>query len=266
MKLSSPIYVLKSQAKSLKKAQAITMSKALDIIAKKEGFDSWSLLLSKNEEIFPKKYCEILSFFNHGDLVLVGARPGKGKTSFTVGIFVQAIEEKRAKNYCFSLSENHKDIAGRISSYNQEIGQNNEYLFLNYSNDISAEYIMSVAKDEVTPGTIIVIDYLQLLDEKRVNPPLQNQVSQLKEFAKNTGCIIIFLSQIDRSLETRLIKRPILNDIRLPNPLDLNIFNKVIFLYKEDDSSNKVEVSFSGKQKHVFNINWNKNDLTFSDI
>jgi len=94
MKLSSPIHVLKSKAKKLKNEQSLSMTQALDQIAKQEGFNSWSLLVSKKDELLPQKYSQILNFFNNGDLVLIGARPSKGKTNFTMGPFVQAIEQK----------------------------------------------------------------------------------------------------------------------------------------------------------------------------
>lgn len=88
MKLSAPIHVLKTQAQQLKKEKGITNTAALDLIAKREGFESWSLLQSKKDDMFPKSYDEILGFFNPGDIVLVGARPAKGKTVFTMGLLV----------------------------------------------------------------------------------------------------------------------------------------------------------------------------------
>jgi cell division protein FtsB len=47
MKLSAPVHVLKDQAKKLKREQSISMIDALNSIAKREGFSSWSLLQSK---------------------------------------------------------------------------------------------------------------------------------------------------------------------------------------------------------------------------
>ncbi len=46
MKLSAPVYVLKSQAKALKKARNVSLTQALDEIAKQEGYATWSLLMA----------------------------------------------------------------------------------------------------------------------------------------------------------------------------------------------------------------------------
>jgi len=263
MKLSAPIHVLKSQAKRIKRAESLTMTEALNQVANKEGFSSWSLLQSKSEEIYPTSYDEILSFFNGGDLILIGARPSYGKTSFTIGLFVQAIQEKRAKSYYFTLAETHKDVAGRIAIYDEMIGQNNEVFELNYSNNISAEYIINKVRPSIREKSVIVIDYLQLLDEKRVNPALQDQVKMLQDFAKESKCIIIFLSQVNREIEYKNVRRPTVEDIRLPNPLDTKLFNKMIFLYREKNDSKEVEVSFSGKSNHKFKVGWDRTKIKF---
>jgi len=263
MKLSAPIHVLKSQAKSLKKSESITMVEALNIVAHQEGFSSWSLLQSKKEEIFPSSYSEILDFFNEGDLVLIGARPSHGKTSFTIGLFVQAIQQKRKKSYYFTLSETHKDVAGRMAIYDERIGENDSLFELNYSNEICADYIIKQTRKDINNQSVIVVDYLQLLDEKRINDPLQEQIEKLKDYAKEKGCIIIFISQINREVEYKDDRRPTISDIRLPNPLRTQILNKIILLYREREDSKEVEVSFSGKSNHISVVGWDKSKVKF---
>lgn len=80
-------------------------------------------------------------------------------------------------------------------------------------------------------GTLIVIDYLQLLDQKRENPSLAEQVRALRSFAQDRGVIIVFVSQIDRSYDPSKKTTPDIEDIRLPNPLDLKLFDKLCFLH-----------------------------------
>jgi hypothetical protein len=50
MKLSAPIPILKSQAKRLAKEEGIPLSEALNCVAQREGFNSWSLLAKKSDE------------------------------------------------------------------------------------------------------------------------------------------------------------------------------------------------------------------------
>lgn len=265
MKLSAPIHVLKSKAKKLKKKMELTSVEALNMIAKDEGFSSWSLLVAKNSLSFPNNYSEVLNFFNPGDLVLIGARPGMGKTSFTIGLFVKAIREQRKKSFYFSLAETHMDVAGRIALYDQSIGQN-EIFELDYSNEISADYIIKRAAATIKEGSVIVVDYLQLLDEKRENPPLQTQVELLRKFAKEVGCIIIFISQIRREFEYEKGRRPRKQDIRLPNPLDLDLFNKILVLYRESKNSTKYEVTFIEKTKHTLFVERDRVSIRFLGI
>jgi replicative DNA helicase len=265
VKLSAPIHVLKAEAQKLKKEKSITNTEALDLIAKREGFNSWSLLQSKKDDMFPKSYDEILDFFNPGDIVLIGARPSRGKTVFTIGLFVQAIQRKLAKNYFFSLSEVHKDIAGRIALYDSSIGEKNQFVELNYSNEINANYIIENTKKSISKKSIIVVDYLQLLDEKKTNPSLQDQVEMLKNFAKEKECIVIFISQLRRELENKIDQTPTMEDIRLPNPLELKFFNKIILLKNESNSSELVDVLFYRPKEFSFKVGWAK-DLKFYSL
>jgi replicative DNA helicase len=269
MKLSAPIHVLKAEAQLLKKEKSITNTEALDFIARREGFDSWSLLQSKKDDMFPKSYDEILGFFNPGDIVLIGARPSKGKTIFTIGLFVMAVQRRLAPNYFFTLSEVHKDFAGKIALYDESIGNFEEklnyignrfldYIAVDFSNEISADYIIERTKKTVSKGSLIVVDYLQLLDEKRSNPSLQIQVEKLKNFAKEKECIVIFISQLNRELENRVDKKPTMEDIRLPNPLELKFFNKIMLLHKHDEATEHVDVLFYRPKEFSFKVGWDK--------
>jgi replicative DNA helicase len=230
MKLSAPVHKLKSKAKELKKAKSIAMTEALNEVAKAEGYSSWSLLQSKAKDIFPKKSEEILDYLNPGDLMLIGSRPGLGKTTFTLQILLQAIQEKR-KCFFFSLEYTHKDVASKIANLDETISQNNPYLTFDFSDAISAEYVIQQTKDQIEEGSLIAIDYLQLLDQQRSKPELQDQIEELKTYAKEKECIIVFISQVDRAFEETDKDRPSLDDERLPNPVDLGLFNKSMFLH-----------------------------------
>jgi replicative DNA helicase len=97
------------------------------------------------------------------------------------------------------------------------------------SDAIHAAYIED--RMAATPrGTLIAVDYLQLLDQKRETPELSLQVRSLKEFARHKGLIIVMIAQIDRTYDSAAKSFPSIEDVRLPNRLDLTLFNKACFL------------------------------------
>jgi len=126
MKLSAPIYILKQQAKSLPRKEKIPLHQALDLIANREGFSTWSLLAARwNSD---EASTALLSRLSPGDLVLLGDRPGLRET-------------------------------------------------------LLADY--TVARlESAPPKMLVIIDYLQLLEQKRDNPSAMDQVAELKRFAR----------------------------------------------------------------------------------
>ncbi len=231
LQLSAPIFVLKSEAKELKRTTGVTLLAALNQIARLEGFSSWSLLLAKAESFRPQTREEILEYINPGDLLLVASRPGQGKTIFTLRLLVQALAQKR-KCFFFTLDYTRKEVAARLAAIDETICENHPLLKLDFSDEISAAYIVQKTRRELTPGSLIAIDFLQLLDQRRTKPALQAQVEQLKDFAKEQKCIVILISQIDRAFDQEIDRPPKLADVRLPNPVDLNLFNKSLLLHK----------------------------------
>ena len=206
------------------------MAEALNLIAQLEGYSSWSLLQSKARNLFPKTRDEILGYLNPGDLMLIGSRPGLGKTKFTLQVIIQAANEGR-KCFFFTLEYSRRDVASKVAELDESMWEPHPNLSIDFSDEVSSSYIIEKTKGLLEPGSIIAIDYLQLLDQKRSKPELQVQVEELKIYAKKQECIIIFISQVDRSFEGKGKARPTLDDVRLPNPLDLKLFNKSMFLH-----------------------------------
>ncbi len=259
MKLSAPIYQLKRQAHDLKKKRSITLAQALDEIARREGFGAWSLLQAKKHLLLPQSYDDVLSYCNPGDLVLVGGRPQHGKTSFTIGLMMRAIEERKVPCSYFSLSFVEQEVREKMQAYNPALVERSALYNLDCSDEISADYILAQTQPVVKEGSVIVIDYLQLLDQKRTTPPLQHQVEQLRAYAATKRCTIFCISQINRSVEDRSQRRPGVGDIHLPNPLDITLFHKLFFLYRERPDSPHIEVQLAGKQPHRFVATWKDN-------
>ena len=225
MKLSAPVYRLKREARLLSRRENIPLHKALDRIAATEGFRSWSLLAAK----LPEPVDELFSRLHPGDLVLVGARPGHGKTLTSLKLAVKAMDLGNRAVF-FTLEYVEKDVLDRFGAIGVDRTRFGGLFEFDSSDAISSDYI--VEKLAAAPsGTLAIIDYLQLLDQKREKPDLMTQIRTLKAFARNRGVILVFISQIDRSYEPSTKPCPDINDIRLPNPLDLSLFSKTCFLH-----------------------------------
>lgn len=233
MRLSAPIYHLKRKAKRLSRGEGIPLHDALDRIAATEGFSAWSLLAAKAAAVTPAG--KLFPQFRPGDLVLVGARPGHGKTLMSLELAVEAMRSGSHAAF-FSLEYTEKDVLDRLRAVGADLAQFDKLFEVDCSDAISADYVVKQMA-AASPGTVVVIDYLQLLDQRRENPDLTVQVRALKAFARDKGLIVVFISQIDRSYDPSVKPCPDLSDVRLPNPLDLKLFDKTCFI-------NNAEVQF----------------------
>jgi replicative DNA helicase len=226
MKLSAPIYHLKRKAKHLSRDEGIPLHDALDRVAATEGFSAWSMLAAKAAALSPAN--RLFPQFQPGDLVLVGARPGQGKTLMSLELAVEAMKSGHRAAF-FSLEYTENDVLDRLRAIGVEPAQFDKLFEVDCSDAISADYV--VKQMAAAPrGTVVVIDYLQLLDQRRENPDLTVQVRALKAFARDKGLIVVFISQIDRSYDPSIKPCPDISDVRLPNPLDLGLFDKTCFL------------------------------------
>ncbi|WP_065750228.1 DNA helicase [Bradyrhizobium paxllaeri] len=226
MKLSAPIYHLKRKAKSLSRQQGIPLHEALDRIAAAEGFSAWSLLAARAAAVTPAG--KLFPQLRPGDLLLVGARPGHGKTLMSLQLAVEAMKSGQRGAF-FSLEYTERDVLDRFRAIGVEPAQFDGLFEFDCSDAISADYI--VKRMAGAPrGTLVVVDYLQLLDQRRENADLMIQVRALKSFARDQGLIVVFISQIDRSYDPAARSCPDLRDVRLPNPLNLKLFDKTCFL------------------------------------
>ncbi|GLQ79698.1 replicative DNA helicase [Mesorhizobium huakuii] len=228
MKLSAPIYHLKRQARLLSRQAGIPLHQALDRIAAQQGFASWSLLAAKLSETAPAG--RLFAQLRPGDLVLVGARPGHGKTLMSLELAVEAMKCGH-RSVFFTLEYTQRDVLERFRAIGVEPARFDSLFEFDTSDAISADYIVRILRS-APRGTLVVIDYLQLLDQRRENPGLMEQVRTLKAFARDSGVILVFISQIDRSYDPATKPVPDIGDIRLPNPLDLSLFDKTCFLNK----------------------------------
>jgi len=226
MKTTVPIYQLKRKAKLLARQTSTPLHAALDRLAIEQGYRSWSLLSAKHAET---SSAEILyRSLKRGDMLLVGARPRQGKTLMALSLAIEAMKAGNSA-FFFSLDYTPADILGRFRALEVEPQRFGDQFSFDCSDAINAGYMIE-ALETAAAGTLVVVDYLQLLDQRRENPPLADQVSTLESFARKRGLIIVFVSQIDRAYDAAAKPLPDIADVRLPNPLDLSKFSRTCFL------------------------------------
>lgn len=225
--LSAPMYLLKRRAKLLSRKENIPLHQALDRVAASEGFRNWSLLSAKAQTT--KSVARIYEGLSPGDLVLIGARPGQGKTMLSLELALQAIRAGNSSHF-FTLDYSEQDCQERLNEIDGKWKRVSDLLEFDGCGEISADYV--IGRLENAPrGTFVVTDYLQILDQKRKNPELMIQVEALGAFARERGLVIVFISQIDQTYDPQRKRVPDLGDVRLPNPLDLRLFQKSCFLH-----------------------------------
>lgn len=227
MKLSAPIFQLKRRAKLMARNNNVPLHEALDHIAREEGFARWSLLSS---HIGAGSLSEtILSRLDDGDLLLVAGRPGHGKTMLGLQLLLDAVRDDR-KAVFFTLEFTEQQARKHIRSLETDPHGIGDTVEVVTSNEISADYIIRHLSGSMR-RTVAVIDYLQILDQQRSKPALSDQVLALGDFARKSGAVLGFISQIDRSFDLGSKSLPDIRDIRLPNFVDLGLFTKTCFLH-----------------------------------
>ncbi|MDE3757436.1 AAA family ATPase [Sinorhizobium meliloti] len=191
------------------------------------GLARWSLLSSQVAAASLSR--SILARLDEGDLLLVAGRPGHGKTTLGLQLLLDAARDGR-KAVFFTLEFTEQQARRHLRSLDEGRHGLRDKLQILTSDDISADYIIRHLSGSER-GTVAVIDYLQILDQQRSKPALSDQVLALGDFARQTGVVFGFISQVDRSFDPESKRLPDIRDIRLPNLVDLRLFNKAYFLH-----------------------------------
>jgi replicative DNA helicase len=227
MRLSAPVYILKQHARALSRREKIPLHQALDRIANREGFGTWSLLAARRSEREPP--ATLFSQLSPGNLVLLGGRPRQGKTLVGIGLAVESLSRGNSSAF-FTLEFTEADVARCFHLFDRNLESFGDRLLIDTSDRISAAHVIAQL-GSAPANMLVVIDYLQLLDQRRENPSLMDQVTALKRFARKRRSIIVCLSQIDRRYDPASKPCPDLADVRMPNRLDLMLFDKACFLH-----------------------------------
>ena len=211
--------------------------------------------------------------FGKGDLVIVAARPAMGKTSFILNTVNSLITQGKGVAF-FSLEMPAEQLMLRLlsiqtsiplqklrvgdmnddqwSSLNGAIDKmNSAKLFVDDQGSININQLRSKLrklKNQHPEIEIAVIDYLQIMSGVG-NQDRHLQVSEmsrgLKMLARELNMPIVALSQLNRGLESRNDKRPMLSDIRESGSIEqdadiiLFVYRDDVYLYKEEKEREK---------------------------
>ena len=200
----------------------------------------------------------ITSGLNKSDLILIAARPAMGKTAFALNIATNVARHSGKEVAIFSLEMSMEQLATRMLSTEALVDSNKLRSGKISSDDwvrlaSSANYLsgLGIYLDECSGVTVpqikaklrrmknvglVVIDYLQLMDSatKTDNRVLviSEITRQLKIMAKELDIPVVLLSQLNRGVESRPDKRPMLSDLRESGSIEQDA-DIVMFLYRD---------------------------------
>lgn len=199
--------------------------------------------------------------FGPGDLVIIGARPGMGKTSFAMNIACNVAKSMPDRAVAvFSLEMDALQLASRLLASEALVpGQqmldgkltdsdwqrladassalSKTRIFINDSSEITVSEMRSKLR-KIENLSLVVIDYLQLMHDSRYSENRVLEVAQitrsLKIMAKEFQVPVLLCSQLSRPpRESREAKKPALTDLRDSGAIEQDA-DIVMFLYRED--------------------------------
>jgi len=236
----------------------------------KEAFTILKNLHDRKEHVtgIPTGYVDLdhmTAGFQPGDLVIVAARPSMGKTTLALNIAEYASADphnkKKSPSVIFSLEMGKEQLVMRFlaSIAKVDFGRmrtghfhdsdwprltraagilHDAKIFIDDTPAISVLELRSKArrlKSEHDIG-LIIIDYLQLMRGGANPESRQQEISEisrsLKALAKELGVPVIALSQLNRELEKRADKRPMMSDLRESGAIEQDA-DVIMFVYRE---------------------------------
>ncbi|PCJ16441.1 MAG: replicative DNA helicase [Gammaproteobacteria bacterium] len=205
---------------------------------------------------------EMTSGLQPADLVIVAGRPSMGKTTFAMNVGENALIQSGLPILVFSMEMPSESIVTRMLSSLGRIDQTrlrngrlededwprlnsaisllaDQKLFVDDSPALSPLEVRARARRVVREHGqlgMIIIDYLQLMQvpgsESRVNEVSEISRS-LKALAKELNCPVVALSQLNRGLEQRPDKRPVMSDLRESGAIEQDA-DVIMFIYRDE--------------------------------
>ena len=222
----------------------------------------------------------VLVGMGKSDLILVGARPGMGKTSFALNIATNVARATKKAVCIFSLEMSNEQLVSRmlssealVDSHALRSGELTPEDWTKLAQASSSLSECDVYCDDTTGITVtgmkaklrrvrnlgfVVIDYLQLMTSDR---KIDNRVQEVGEISRNLKLLakelmvpVMVCAQLSRGPESRTDKRPMLSDLRDSGAIEQDA-DVVMFLYRDEyydsnpDKANTAECIIS-KNRH----------------
>ena len=209
-----------------------------------------------------EKLDKMTSGLQAGDLIIVAGRPSMGKTSLAINMAEYAAIRHEKHVLIFSMEMSAESLAMRLISSIGGVNHSqlrsgtfadDEWTRINHA--VSQMTRAPIYIDEtpaLTPGELrsrsrrlkrehgldlIVIDYLQLMQVPGTKENRATEISEIsrsvKALAKELKVPVIALSQLNRSVEQRTEKRPVMSDLRESGALEQDA-DVITFIYREE--------------------------------
>ncbi len=225
------------------------------------------------------------SGFQAGDLIVLAARPSMGKTALVINIAEHVALNEGLPVAVFSMEMGAAQLAvrivgsiGRIDQTHLRTGKlsdeewprlteaieklRNVSLHIDESAGLNSSELRANARRlsrKCGKLGLIVVDYLQLMSGSGGGGNGENRATELGEIsrglkmlAKELQCPVIALSQLNRSVETRTDKRPMMSDLRESGAIEQDA-DIIMFIYR-DDYYNKMDGPTPSKEPGVAEI------------
>ena len=209
------------------------------------------------------KLDDMINGLQPSDLVIVAGRPSMGKTAFAMNIARSAAIKQHVPVVIFSMEMPKEQIAMRMLASLARVDQKKistgkvaaaDWLRLTSAVQLLDENVNLFIDDTpaLNPNEIrsrcrrlkrdqglglVVIDYLQLMQVSRATENRATEIAEisrsLKALAREIGCPIIALSQLNRALELRQDKTPMMSDLRESGAIEQDA-DLIMFIYREE--------------------------------
>ena len=207
---------------------------------------------------------ELTAGFQPGELIIIGGRPGMGKTAFALNVAQHVGIEMKEPVAVFSLEMSKEQLAMRMLCAESMVDSSQVRKgFINrqdwpkltsaagrlseapiFIDDSSALTVLEIRaksrrlKLEHRGLSLVVVDYLQLMRSRGSLERREQEISEisrsLKALAKELKIPVIALSQLNRAVEQRTGNKPTLADIRESGAIEQDA-DVIIFIYKDSD-------------------------------